>query len=290
MRILVTIPHFYNAQGGGMYGSLRADPKPRRNALMAAIFGLHNTYGPRQGLLVKPIVESNTGLANKIDVVVCTTGDSHLIAQLGLPDGLYRHHATSAAPMFLGFECHALLRDALGAYDYYCFLEDDLLLSDPMLFQKLNWFNKIAGDGAVLQPNRFEIALGQSWHKLYIDGNLARPELSDRLQDVTDTPVLSGEVFGVPIKFQRVNNPHSGCFFLNARQMQHWSERPEFLNRDPSFAGPLESAATLGIMHFFRAYKPARENAGFLEVRHLDNRYLGARLKNQALSKPVAKT
>ena len=139
-------------------------------------------------------------------------------------------------------------------------------------------------------PNRFEIALGQSWHKLYIDGNLAKPELSDRLQDVTDTPVLSGEVFGVPIKFQRVNNPHSGCFFLNARQMQHWSERPEFLNRDPSFAGPLESAATLGIMHFFRAYKPARENAGFLEVRHLDNRYLGARLKNQALSKPVAKT
>ena len=115
-----------------------------------------------------------------------------------------------------------------------------------------------------MQPNRFEIALGQSWHKLYIDGNLAKPELSDRLQDVTDTPVLSGEVFGVPIKFQRVNNPHSGCFFLNARQMQHWSERPEFLNRDPSFAGPLESAATLGIMHFFRAYKPARENAGFL--------------------------
>ncbi|MNC93925.1 hypothetical protein D3C83_106610 [compost metagenome] len=64
--------------------------------------------------------------------------------------------------------------------------------------------------------------------------------------------------------------------------MQSWAQRPEFLNRDTSFAGPLESAATLGIMRFFRAYKPARENAGFLEVRHMDNRYLGVRIKAPA--------
>ena len=31
-------------------------------------------------------------------------------------------------------------------------------------------------------------------------------------------------------------------------------------------------------MRTFRIYKPARENAGFLEIRHLDNRYLGGRL------------
>ncbi len=289
MRILFTIPHYYSAQGGGRYGSLRANPNPRRNALTAAIFGLHNAYGPRQGLLIYPgIVESNTALASKIDVVVCTTGENHLIRELGLPPGLYRHHATNASPLFLGFECHAVLRDALGDYDYYCFLEDDLLLTDPLLFQKLEWFNKIAGDGAVLQPNRFEIALGQNWHKLYIDGNLGKPELSECVQDVTDTPVLTGEVFGMTIKFQRVNNPHSGCFFLNARQMQHWAAQPEFLNRDQSFVSPLESAATLGIMHFFRDYKPARENAGFLEVRHLDNRYLGARLKTPAQTQSIS--
>ena len=39
--------------------------------------------------------------------------------------------------------------------------------------------------------------------------------------------------------------------------------------------GPLESAATLGIMRHFRVYKPARENAAFLEIEHLDRRYLG---------------
>jgi hypothetical protein len=28
-------------------------------------------------------------------------------------------------------------------------------------------------------------------------------------------------------------------------------------------------------MQYFRAYKPARENAAFLELEHLDRRYLG---------------
>jgi hypothetical protein len=279
MRILFTFAHFYNAQGGGAYGSLKADPRPRMAALASAIFALHSTFGRRQGLLLKPVAASNTTHCADIDVVVCTTGPNHLLNQLRLPAGLYRHHATQASPMFLGFECHAVLRDNLGKFDYYCFLEDDILINDPLFFDKLRWFNTLFGDGAVLQPNRFEVAVGQQVHKLYVDGDLRDRSISERLQDVTDCPVLEAEAFGKKLVFRRVNNPHSGCFFLNARQMQHWVEQPEFLNRDPSFAGPLESAATLGIMHFFRAYKPARENAGFLEVRHLDNRYLGARGK-----------
>jgi len=64
--------------------------------------------------------------------------------------------------------------------------------------------------------------------------------------------------------------------------MSQWAARPEFLNRDTSFVGPLESAASFAVTRFFRAYKPARENAGFLEIRHLDNRYLGTRIKSPA--------
>lgn len=279
MRILFTIPHFFDPHGGGMYGSLRADPRPRRNALATTIIGLHTTFGRRQGLLLNPIVQSNTAYGADVDVVVCTTGSNHLLADLNLPAGSYRHHATQASPRLLGFECHAVLRDGLGRYDCYCFLEDDLLITDPLFFEKLRWFNQLAGEDAVLQPNRFEIAVGQPCDKLYIDGNLKDPEYSEQLQDVSDRPIITGEIFGAPMKFQRVNNPHSGCFFLNARQMEQWAERPEFLNRDISFVGPLESAATFAVMHFFRAYKPARENAGFLEIRHLDNRYLGVRIK-----------
>jgi len=279
MRILFTFAHYYNAQGGGAYGSLKSDPRPRIGALASAIVALHSTFGRRQGLLLKPVSPANTTHCADIDVVVCTTGTNHLLDQLRLPPRLFHHHATQASPMFLGFECHALLRDRLGKYDYYCFLEDDILVSDPLFFDKLQWFNTLFGDEAVLQPNRFEVAVGQPLHKLYVDGDLRDRSISERLQDVNDRPELEAEAFGKQLVFRRVNNPHSGCFFLNARQMQHWVEQPDFLNRDPSFAGPLESAATLGIMRFFRAYKPARENAGFLEVRHLDNRYLGARAK-----------
>jgi hypothetical protein len=180
------------------------------------------------------------------------------------------------------------MRDALGRYDYYCYLEDDLLVTDPLFFQKLKWFNALAGNDAVLQPNRFEVALGQPWDKLYIDGTLKNPEFSARLQDTKDRTVIEGEAFGAPVKFQRIDNPHSGCFFLNLAQMREWSMRPEFLNRDISWVGPLESAASFGIIRFFRTYKPSRENAGFLEIRHLDNRYLGVRIRAQTAARGAA--
>jgi hypothetical protein len=50
--------------------------------------------------------------------------------------------------------------------------------------------------------------------------------------------------------------------------MTYWAEQPHFLDRDASWCGPLESAATLGIMKTFRLYKPAPENLDFLEIEH----------------------
>jgi hypothetical protein len=81
------------------------------------------------------------------------------------------------------------------------------------------------------------------------------------------------------VAFERWTNPHSGCFFLNAAQIEKWASSPGFLDGDCSFAGPLESAASLGVMKNFRIYKPAFPNAGFLEIRHMHNRYLGVALK-----------
>jgi hypothetical protein len=289
MRILFTIPHYFDPQGGGAYGSLRPDPRPRRHALATTLLGLHSTFGRQQGLLMHPLAPGNGAYCADVDVVVCTTGTMHLVGELGLPPGLYRHHATTASPRLLGFECHAVLRDAMDQYDYYCFLEDDLLVTDPLFFEKLRWFTRLAGDDAVLQPNRFETAIGQPFHKLYIDGDLKNPEFSARLQDINDRAVVSAKVFGSPVKFVRLYNTHSGCFFLNAAQMKAWAERPEFMNRDTSFVGPLESAASFAITHYFRAYKPARENAGFLEIRHLDNRYLGVRIKAPVSSQEPGK-
>jgi hypothetical protein len=210
---------------------------------------------------------------------VCTTGDLHLVPRLSAVQHLFTHRPSQCDPLFLGLECRAALRAGLGQFNYFCYLEDDLALTDPLFFHKLAWFREVAGPDAVLQPNRYEVAVGQPLHKLYIDGNMADASISPRFQNVADRTRIEGEALGQRYAFQRVNNPHSGCFFVDAAQMAHWAAQPDFLAPERGFAGPVESCATLGIMRHFRVYKPSRENAGFLEVRHLNNRYLGARLK-----------
>jgi hypothetical protein len=67
--------------------------------------------------------------------------------------------------------------------------------------------------------------------------------------------------------------------------MIYWSRQPHFLDRDTSFIGPLESAATLGIMRTFRIYKPTTSNAGFLEVQHSGQGFLNLIGKQVKLAK-----
>jgi hypothetical protein len=91
---------------------------------------------------------------------------------------------------------------------------------------------------------------------------------------VAEKPELLGKIMNHPVTFCRAANPHSGCYFLNNRQMEHWVKQPHFLDRDTSFVGPLESAATLGIMRTFKIYKPAPTNASFLEIQHFGTAFL----------------
>ncbi|MFZ5789263.1 MAG: calcium-binding protein [Pseudomonadota bacterium] len=275
MRILVAIPHYYKPSSG-FYGSQRADPGPRIEALTQCLAALHQNFGPRQGLLDPPrrcLSETNRANSAGLDVVLCTTGGDHLLH--AMPQGLFTHRATEAQPMRLGYEAHAALRDGLGRYDWYCYMEDDILVADPLFFDKLAWFQSLAGERAALQPNRYEASVEDRVRKLYIDANLAKPELSEPFQDIRQRPRIEGEALGRRLLFQRVNNPHAGCFFLTEAQMRRWAAQDYFLDRSDAFAGPLESAATLGVMRCFDLYKPARENAAFLEVGHIHRRYIG---------------
>jgi len=279
MRVLFTIPHFYRPKPAApdgresLHGSGSAKADGRVRALSRCLLSLWETYGRWQSFIGAASIPCNGGVASEIDIVVCTTGDDHLVARL--PQGLFRHRSTSAEPMFLGYGCHEVLAENLGRYDYYCFLEDDIVVSDPLFFWKQAWFTRMAGDRAVLQPHRFETSEQLPRQKLYIDGPIRDPTIAPRFQDKRVRPRLNGRVLGMEVAFERVDNPHSGCFFLTQAQMRRWTEQPYFLDRSAEFWGPLESAATLGVMRTFEAYKPALENAGFLEVQHLDTRYLG---------------
>jgi hypothetical protein len=281
MRILVAIPHYFHptsgkAGDGREHGSVARDPQPRVEALSSCLNGLHQLYGRSQGVLeheqkIARRITPHHG--NDLDIVICTTGDCHLLNALPAPLPLFQHRPTQIDPLFLGFECHAVLRDRLGSYDFYCYLEDDIVLIDPWLFHKLRWFTGSLGNNKLLQPNRYEAGPHPLLHKVYLDGDLAE-RVTALWQNVQDQGTLAADVLGVRVLFQRPLNPHTGCFFLNAEQMGHWARQPYFLDRDTRFIGPLESAATLGILRAFTVYKPALENADFLEVRHFGTAYL----------------
>ena len=257
--------------------------------LRACIGGLQESLGVCQASLLfmhkaaegcvnGRLAKVNDFSPKSLDIAICTTGAAHLLGDGLLLGKTFHHVKTSVQPMLLGFACHQVLREMLGKYDYYCYMEDDLRLVDPLFFVKLKWFTDTFTSEALLQPHRFETAATPPVHKLYIDGPV-RADFSAKWQDITKQKNLAECVMGQKLLFERPSNPHSGCFFLNAAQMEIWVNSRYFLDGDTSFAGPLESAATLGIMKTFRLYKPIGNNAGFLELHHLANRYLNRRLQ-----------
>jgi hypothetical protein len=270
VRVLFAVAHFYSrdTQGGGKPGhaSVGGPEAKRVAALTACIGSVLQHFGGQYVIDIYRRRLEPAGTGGAADVVVCTTRGRHVLDLLPLPPDSFTRLETDADPPYLGFECHKALAERLGEYDYYCYLEDDLVLHDPLFFDKLSWFNGQAGDDCALQPNRFERSLGR-YRKVYIDGDI-RPGATEAFQNVREHPVLKGRIMGRETSFFRPHNPHSGCFFLNAGQMRVLSERPYFAKPEKDFISPLESAATLHLMRTFRVYKPTPENASFLEIEH----------------------
>jgi len=287
-KALFVIPHFYGA-GNGFYGSTGNAASVRAKALEKTIAGIHQGLGSRQAFLLwlqqyvpekgnGHVIKSNADFQSQVDIVVCTTQGKHLLDELRLPGHLYRHHPTQAEPMLLGFACHEVLRSQLGRYDWYCYLEDDIYINDPLFFQKMEWFITLYGQDTILAPHRFERSSTEPAHKMYVDGSV-RPDFTKPWQDVDDRRHLDADVMGMPLKFERWPNPNWGGFCLSAKQMEYWASRPYFADMDCSFAGSIESACNLGVIKTFRQYKPAPSCASFFEVEHLHPRYLGEQLK-----------
>jgi hypothetical protein len=238
------------------------------------VSALHHAFAPGQRVIGTVDTHANIDRAQLV-IIVCTSGDLHLADSL--PPGLAIHHRTDLNPRLLGFECQRLLRGNLGRFDWYGYLEDDIELSDSLFFDKLAWFNAQFGPRAMLQPNRFEVSLGRM-SKLYVDGEMVDDSITAAFQDISLRPELRAEAFGRPWMFRRMSNPHAGCFFADTAQMAVLAAHPDFATYQDAFYGPLESAASLLPMRCFDIYKPAAENAAFLEVCHLDRRILDRRV------------
>lgn len=283
MRLLFAVVHYYKA-GDGRHGSLSADPKPRIDALRRLILQLHRLYGQPAGLLNhrQRRVDGVDDGGGPVDLRVCVSGDCHVLDRLSDCDGLYRQEACHPDdPRLLGFEAQRLLLEACDAaetagepFDYIAFLEDDILLTDADFFLKLRCFNRAFGNQYLLMPNRIETMECQGQlRRFYIDGDF-NPSASAEYRLSTDQ-LLSIHHLGEMVRFAQPSNLHSGCFFLNREQARFYAGSGHAAVIDTSFHGPLESAATLGMLKTFQLMKPAPENGRFLTVEHGGRNFMG---------------
>lgn len=271
MKLLFAIPHFAESRYPfARNASLTVPPDERAIGLLACLRSLQVCFGSRQveaSFVTSKASDANNDVApTEVEVVVCTTGDRHALEYLPASHPRFTHVGTNAQPALLGYECHAALSQRRGSYDYYCFIEDDLVFHDPWFFIKLRQFDERFGPSSVLQPNRFEVPTRAGLAKAYVDGDLPPGVIEPFVQG--SRPSLVMDVLGRSCEFVHARNPHSGGFFLTSRQFEVWHESEWFLDRDTSFAGPLESAATLGLLRCFDVYKPAPSIRSFLEVEH----------------------
>src|SRR5258708_29373047 len=85
MRILFAIPHYFCPNPTGHYGAERSTPEERALATRLCVSSLRHNFSEAQGLLdglQRQIHPANRDLSATITIALCTTGDSHLVAQL----------------------------------------------------------------------------------------------------------------------------------------------------------------------------------------------------------------
>lgn len=282
MRLLIGVVHFYRS-GDGRHGSLAADPAPRMRALSQLILSLHRLFGASAATLnhCQRRVDEVVDGGGQVDLRICVNGSNHILDQLPHLSTLYSPICCDVEdPRLLGFACQNMLamvsskaEEEGSPYDYIAYLEDDIVMTDVDFFLKLRAFNNAFGDDYLLMPNRLE-TMENSDHvnRFYIDGNY-NPLASEAYRKCGSHQFCL-EHLGKMIRFDQPFNLHSGCFFLNRNQADTYRSSGHAGEVDITFHGPLESAATLGMLKTFQVMKPALKNGRFLTVEHAGRNFM----------------
>ena len=200
----------------------------------------------------------------KLELVVSTLAGRHVTGSLpGYQRScvIVREHE-GIEPMLAGFAAQTVFAERADDADWFLYLEDDLVLGDGLLLEKLRYFSSGAPQDALLLPHRFE----------YWNGRKMRIDLMSRVGvDAVWNRLTVLAVDGW--RFAEFDNPHSGCYFLSREQLRRWLDTGRRWLGAVSFSGPRESAATGALAEAFRLYKPHPDNAAFLEIRHLGTAY-----------------
>ena len=275
MRILIVIPHYFGPSQPE-YASLGSytDRLSRIAAFTETIVALHRHFGSNWRTVEGRRVEGalNNGHHYDVRIVVLTLPNANILNELKLAPGTIEVRCVECEPAWIPMQVPKVLAANLGAFDFYCYLEDDLAIHDPLFFSKLLWFQKTFGLTSLLAPVRFEMSSSETLAKVIVD-----PELPDRYLPPFRRPgqaqAIVGTWEGIRQEFQLPKNPHAASFFLTQEQMAHWVKHPTFDDQDASWVGPIESVATLSIGKVFDIYKPSNPDPFFLELQHFGCRY-----------------
>jgi hypothetical protein len=276
MRIQVCIPHYFreHADPGDNpngYGSLRSGARLQRSiALSRCIAGLLNLQRAAESCQLNISRKSIDHLPNsaeplEIKISICTDGENRLQDVLDL----YRNRIEVLAlsldnPRELPLACRDHLIQNYGDADLLGYMEDDVVIHDPLFFDKLAWFHEKTNHQFCLMPHRYERIDTGSMETLMVDGPLSSDFIGQFAQPQPN--VANGQFRGIEtVSFDIADNPHSGTFCLS--QTQAALLRDSELPRE-GFVGPLETAATLTVLHRFPVMKPSRECWRFLRVEH----------------------
>lgn len=276
MRVQVCIPHYFRehadpGENPNGYGSLRNGARLQRSiALSRCITGLLNLQRAAETCQLNISHKRIDHLTNsaeplEIKISICTDGENRLDDVLDL----YRNRIevitlSSGKPRELPLACRDHLIQNHGEADLLSYLEDDVVIHDPLFFDKLAWFHEKTNHQFSLMPHRYERIDAGSMETLMVDGPLSADFIGQFAQPQTN--VANGQFRGVEsVSFDIADNPHSGTFCLSQTQaaLLRGSELPR-----EGFVGPLETAATLTVLHRFPVMKPSRECWQFLRVEH----------------------
>jgi hypothetical protein len=274
MRALVVLVHYFKPEANPRHTSVDESRRENRTrALETVIQGYRGLFGPASKLHFADRALDVSSPDVQLDIRVLTVPNCSLLSpEFQQRQGINQTFCEPGNPRMLGFFAYRLFAKLAQDYDWFIFSEDDLLVRDPLMFDKLAWFNATFGDKRVLSPNRLEWNPKAYSLKTYVDGDISAKTFGEMTRPLPDEDLLKARPLHSEVTFQRARNPHSGFFAITKTQLAHWMAQPHWLDHDVSFVSPLESAATLGLTKTFAVYKPLTP-AAFLEVEHLDDRF-----------------
>ena len=277
MKKLLVIAHYFKPEQNGVYSSLNENKKDTRKKSLETTLLSWRSYLSEPAVLdiAKKCFHVNQSVYNQLDIVLLLNNNNHLAThEMARKYQLEVINVDTKNPRLLPFAAHKVMESRMGAYDWYLYAEEDLVLSDSLFLEKLRLFQDTFGLRRVLLPHRFELNPNGARFKTYIDGDLRHEFIDKFMNYVTENCTLLTQTttFG-DIQFIRAKNPHSGFFCLSSEQLNLWVKSKYFMDMDCSFVSPLESAATLSILKNFSIFKPLAPHMDYFELQHLDHKF-----------------